>query len=122
MDVPQQSVTGLGSNEPRLQIDGLVARACILTSQDLAHLPRESTTEWLPNPYDGVTVQETWRGVRLLDVLRLAQPLPAAQYVRVYAGAFVAPLRGLKLKTPCWLIHGTISRSRLPMAHRGDWR
>lgn len=120
MDVPQQSVTGLGSNEPRLQIDGLVARACILTSQDLAHLPRESTTEWLPNPYDGVTVQETWRGVRLLDVLRLAQPLPAAQYVRVYAGAFVVPIAWAEAENA--LLVDTWNDQPLTVAYGAPWR
>jgi len=91
MDVLQQSPQN-SKAQPTLQIDGLVARACALTAQDLSWLPRERVTEWLPNPIDGVTTQESWRGVRLLDVLHFAQPLPTAHYVRVHAGHFVVPI------------------------------
>lgn len=120
MNIPQQSLTGLGANQPCLQIDGLVARACILTSQDLAHLPRESATEWLPNPYDGVTVQETWRGVRLIDVLRLAQPLPAAQYVRVHAEAFIVPIALAEAENA--LLVDTWNGQPLTVAYGAPWR
>lgn len=120
MDVPQQLVTGLGSNEPRLQIDGLVARACLLTSQDLAHLPCASVTEWLPNPYDGVTVQETWRGVRLIDVLHLAQPLPAAQYVRIHAGDFVVPIALFEANNA--LLVDRWNEQPLTVAYGAPWR
>lgn len=89
MDIPQQSPMCAVARQLQLRIDGLVAQPCLLTSQDLAHFLRASVTEWLPNSYDGVTVQETWRGVRLLAVLHLAQPLSSAQYVRVHAGEFI---------------------------------
>ncbi|MBX3013759.1 MAG: molybdopterin-dependent oxidoreductase [Caldilineaceae bacterium] len=83
MAAPQQT---------QLRIDGLVAQACHLTVQDLSLLPRESVTEWIPDLKDGVTVQETWSGVRLSMVLRMAQPLPTARYVRIHAGHFVVPI------------------------------
>lgn len=120
MDVPQQSVTGLGSNEPCLQIDGLVAQPCFLTSQDLAPLPRASATEWLPNPDDGVTVQETWRGVRLIDVLGLAQPLPAAHYVRVHAGTFIVPIALAEAENA--LLVDTWNDQPLTVAYGAPWR
>ena len=74
MEEQHPSPTDLEANRLYLQIDGLVTKTCSLTPLDLARLPRESVTKWLPDLRDGVTTQETWYGVRLLDVLSLAQP------------------------------------------------
>lgn len=92
MEKLHPSPTDLESNLVCLRIDGLVTKSCALTPLDLAQLPRASVTEWLPDRRDGVTTQETWCGVRLLHVLRLARPLPIAQYGRVHAGHFVVPI------------------------------
>jgi DMSO/TMAO reductase YedYZ molybdopterin-dependent catalytic subunit len=66
----------------RLRIDGLVARPRELTYQELLGLPRaEQTSDF--HCVTGWTVRNVrWAGVRLRDLLALAQPLPRAQALR----------------------------------------
>jgi DMSO/TMAO reductase YedYZ molybdopterin-dependent catalytic subunit len=61
-----------------------------------------------------------WGGVRLAELLALAQPLPAARYVRAGAGSYVVPVRlpdaaGARV---CDELNGT----PLSIEHGAPWR
>jgi DMSO/TMAO reductase YedYZ molybdopterin-dependent catalytic subunit len=75
-----------------LRIDGLVGRPLELSPTDLARLPRASLDE----PFvceEGWSVPGLrWGGVHLVEVLALAEPSPAARYVRAGAGEYVVPV------------------------------
>lgn len=88
--VPRQA-SQLAAN-PQLYIAGLVAKSGIITPADLAHLRRESFTEDFYCEQHWTTPQQKWSGPRLLDVLALAEVLPAARFVRVHAGNYVVPI------------------------------
>ncbi len=75
-----------------LRITGLVVRPLILSKKDLAHLPHASY-EAAFYCEEGWSVPDVrWGGVRLADVIALAQPTPEAQVIRVCAGAYSIPL------------------------------
>jgi DMSO/TMAO reductase YedYZ molybdopterin-dependent catalytic subunit len=103
-----------------IRIDGLVARPLELTSDvldRLEHVPLEE-------PFvceEGWSVPGTrWGGFRLSQVLALAQPLPAAKYVRAGSGAWVVPLslqdadRGL--------VCDELNGEPLTIEHGAPWR
>lgn len=78
--------------EQTLRIGGLVTEERQLTVADLATLPRTGTAAEFHCDGKPKTTDRFWRGPRLVDVIGLAGPLPAAGYVRVGAGEYVAPL------------------------------
>jgi DMSO/TMAO reductase YedYZ molybdopterin-dependent catalytic subunit len=75
-----------------LVIDGLVETPQTLMPDDLAMLARSSCTEDFYGGEKHTEPDQTWRGPTLLDVIRLAQPKPAAQFVRVHAPGYTIPL------------------------------
>jgi DMSO/TMAO reductase YedYZ molybdopterin-dependent catalytic subunit len=69
-----------------------VARPVELTIADVSHLPRAVLDEAFVCEEGWQVPGLRWGGVRLSDVLALAQPLAAARYVRAGSGAWVVPL------------------------------
>jgi DMSO/TMAO reductase YedYZ molybdopterin-dependent catalytic subunit len=106
--------------EPRLHVEGLVARPVDTGHAELAALPH-STHEVSFTCEEGWTVPRVrWRGVRLADVIALANPLPSARYVRVHAGHYTVPisLDDAALALVCDQMDG---RALTP-AHGAPWR
>ncbi|MCL4861948.1 MAG: molybdopterin-dependent oxidoreductase [Caldilineaceae bacterium] len=66
------------------------------------------------------TPQPTWSGPRLLDVLNLAEPLPAAKYVRVHVGNYVVPLSLAEAEQA--LLADTLNDQRLSLEYGAPWR
>lgn len=117
-NVPKQAETLAA--QPRLRIDGLVAQQRIITPADLAHLPRHSFAEDFYCEQHWVTPDQRWRGPRLLDVLQLAQPLPAARFVRVHAGNYVVPLSLAEAELA--LLAESLNEQPLAVEHGAPWR
>ena len=77
---------------PSLQITGLIEQSREVTPADLAALARVDLA-------DDFTCEEGWsvpglhwQGVRLADVLALAQPNTSARFVRVCSGEYEVPV------------------------------
>jgi DMSO/TMAO reductase YedYZ molybdopterin-dependent catalytic subunit len=75
-----------------LRIDGLVARPIELSQAHLTRLPHAVLEEPFTCEEGWSVPGLRWGGLRLADLLALAEPLPAARYVRVGAGPYVAPV------------------------------
>lgn len=116
--VPRQA-SQLAAN-PQLRIDGLVTEPCTIVPTDLAPLARASFTEDFHCEEDWTVPQQRWRGSRLLDVLSLAEPLPAAKYVRVHAGNYVVPLSLMEAEQA--LLADTLNDQPLAVEHGAPWR
>ena len=109
-----------GARAGMLRVDGLVARRLELTNADLAHLPRTV----LDAPFvceDGWSVPGLrWSGVRLADVLALAQPLATASYVRAGSGAWVVPIALADAQHV--LVCDRLNGEPLSVEHGAPWR
>ena len=103
-----------------LRIDGLVAQPLELTSEAFQTLERASLVE----PFvcdEGWSVPGLrWGGVRLSDVLALAQPLAAARYVRAGSGEWVVPVRVCHLARG--LVADELNGEPLTIEHGAPWR
>jgi DMSO/TMAO reductase YedYZ molybdopterin-dependent catalytic subunit len=103
-----------------IRIDGLVARPLELTHGDLGRLEHVVLEE----PFvceEGWSVPGLrWGGVRLRDVLALAQPLAAATYVRAGSGAWVVPLP--LSDTDRGLVCDELNGEPLTIEHGAPWR
>jgi DMSO/TMAO reductase YedYZ molybdopterin-dependent catalytic subunit len=122
-EMPTHSVPGsarqLAAN-PHLRIDGLVAGPCVISPADLASLARTRFTEDFHCEEHWTTPRQTWSGPRLLDVLKLAEPLPAAKYVRVHAGNYVVPLPMAEAEQA--LLADTLNDRPLSVEYGAPWR
>lgn len=87
VDSPQQL-----SRPSLLTIDGLVARPQTFTPEDLASLTRIRRVEDFHCDHKGTAPGRVWRGISLLEIIQLAQPQAAAQYVRVHAQNYSVPV------------------------------
>src|SRR5262245_38494978 len=74
-----------------LSVDGLVAKPQLLTIEDVAGLPRTSCEGVLQCEHRADAGNQVWRGIRLREILQLAQPQPEARYVRVHAQGYCVP-------------------------------
>jgi DMSO/TMAO reductase YedYZ molybdopterin-dependent catalytic subunit len=108
------------NSDPRLIIDGLVARPVQLAPVDLSDLPRASFAEELEDAKAGDAPTRRWLGPRLLDVLNLAEPLPTAQYVRVGAGAYIVPISWQQAEEA--LLADSLDGQPLTAAQGAPWR
>ena len=103
-----------------LRVEGLVALPGLLSGEALASLSRHDLLE----PFaceEGWRVPELrWRGVQLLEVLALAEPLPEARYVRVGAGEFAFPVALADAKAA--LLCDELDGAPLPVEHGAPWR
>lgn len=116
--VPRQA-NRLAAN-PRLRIEGLVAQERAVTPADLAHLDRSSFTEDFHCEQHWTAPRQKWSGPRLIDVIKLAEPLPAARYVRVHAGNYVVPISLAEAEKA--LLADTLNNQPLAMEHGAPWR
>jgi DMSO/TMAO reductase YedYZ molybdopterin-dependent catalytic subunit len=103
-----------------IRIEGLVAEPRALTAIDLARLPRAELAEPFVCEEGWQVPGLRWRGVRLGDLLALAQPLPAARHVRVYAGEYAVPL-GLDTAGDA-LLAEALNGEPLSVEHGAPWR
>ncbi len=75
-----------------LRIDGLVARALELSVDDVRQLQRAELAEAFVCEEGWSVPGLRWGGVRLADLVALAQPLPGARFVRAGSGEWVVPV------------------------------
>jgi DMSO/TMAO reductase YedYZ molybdopterin-dependent catalytic subunit len=119
-DHPVPEAARQATSQPTLRIDGLVAQPRALRPEDLAELVRTDLAE----PFtceEGWQVQDlTWRGVRLLDVLGLTEPLAEARWVRVSSGDYAVPL-ALADAEQALLAEG-LNGQPLSSEHGAPWR
>jgi len=108
------------SDGPRLRIDGLVSRAMDLCVPDLAGLPRLEHAEAFTCEEGWTVPAVRWRGMRLADVVALAQPLPSARYVRVHAGDYIIPVA--LNDSPTIFLCDEMNGRQLAAAHGAPWR
>ena len=103
-----------------LRVEGMVARSGLVDGATLAALPRHALVE----PFaceEGWTVPGLrWRGVRLADVLPLAEPLAEARYARVGAGDFVFPVA--LADAGAALLCDELDGAPLSIEHGAPWR
>lgn len=105
-----------------LQIGGLVQTPLTLTWDAILGLPAVELAA-------DFTCDEGWRvpglrwtGVRVADLLALAQPRPAARFVAVGAGAFVSVLPLAQVDETGPLLAFALDGAPLPPAHGGPLR
>jgi tRNA-Thr(GGU) m(6)t(6)A37 methyltransferase TsaA len=111
---------GLPRSDPHLLIGGLVARPSLLTAVELAVLPRASFVEALQDTAPGAASSRRWSGPRLIDVLKLTEPLPAARYVRVGAGDYVVPFSWQQAEEA--ILADSLDEQPLTVAQGAPWR
>jgi DMSO/TMAO reductase YedYZ molybdopterin-dependent catalytic subunit len=103
-----------------LRIDGLVAQPLELTAEDIRQLPRAMLVE----PFvceEGWSVPGLrWGGVRLSDVVALAQPLADARFVRAGSGEWVVPVSVSDLARG--LVSDELNGEPLTVEHGAPWR
>ncbi len=106
----------------RLEVSGQVGRPLSLSLAELSALPVATfmrTLECISNPAGGNLIgNAVWRGVRLADVLALAAPRPAAQYLKLTSADDYhtgIPLE-LALDPRSYLVF-EMNGERLPAAH-----
>jgi DMSO/TMAO reductase YedYZ molybdopterin-dependent catalytic subunit len=118
--LPNHPVPEAAEGLAALRIEGLVSRRRELGREAVQGLPRQV--------YEAPFVCEEgwsvpglrWAGVRLLDVLELAGPLPAARFVRIGAGSFVLPLSLADAETA--LLCDELNGQPLTVEHGAPWR
>lgn len=77
---------------PILRVDGLVETPLTLTPGDLADLPRWPYVGGISCIEAGEVPETDWEGVRLSELVAMADPLPDARFVRVSAGPYAVPV------------------------------
>jgi DMSO/TMAO reductase YedYZ molybdopterin-dependent catalytic subunit len=102
-----------------MEIMGQVSRPRMVSSSDLVALPRAQRVEEFAGK-DGGTVVRHWRGIPLLVVLDLAQPLDTARYVRVCAGTYALPVALAEAQGA--LLCDELDGQPIPQRHGAPWR
>jgi DMSO/TMAO reductase YedYZ molybdopterin-dependent catalytic subunit len=105
---------------PTLSIDGLVAQPRVLTRADLGPLPHLDLAEAFVCEEGWSVPGLEWRGVRLADVLALAQPLPSARYVCVRSGDYAVPVALAEVENA--LLCDSLNGEPLAVEHGAPWR
>jgi DMSO/TMAO reductase YedYZ molybdopterin-dependent catalytic subunit len=77
---------------PTLRIGGLVGRPLDLVPAELEILPRVPYLGELSCVEGGNVPQVNWAGIRLSDLVALADPVPEARFVCVKAGPYGVPV------------------------------
>ena len=107
-----------------LSVDGLVAHPVTLDAAAWAELPRGAETRDF-HCVEGWSVGKVrWAGVRLVDVLRGAGPLPTARFVTFYAsgGTYSDSLTLAESLDPEVMLADTLDGAPLPHEHGGPVR
>jgi DMSO/TMAO reductase YedYZ molybdopterin-dependent catalytic subunit len=112
------------ATNPTLRIVGQVAEPQTLTVADLAidraTLSRTDFTDDFLCDGKWTVPDQQWSGFRLLDVINLAAPLPAAKYIRVGSGDYVVPI-SLEDAADA-LLADTLNGKPLTVEHGAPWR
>ncbi len=116
--VPAQAAERAQGNAPRLE--GLVGRPGLVDGAALAALPRHDLEEPFACEEGWQVPGLRWRGIRLADVLALAEPLPEARYVRVCAGDFTFPVALGDVGAA--LLSDELDGAPLAVEHGAPWR
>jgi DMSO/TMAO reductase YedYZ molybdopterin-dependent catalytic subunit len=109
-----------GARSGVLRVDGLVERAIELSQESVGLLRRTALDEPFTCEEGWSVPGLRWRGIRLLDVLALARPLPAARFVRVCAGTYILPLAVADAESA--LLCDELSGEPLHVEHGAPWR
>ena len=103
-----------------MRIDGLVAHPVELTRADLSGLARVVLDETFVCEEGWAVPGLRWGGIRLADVVALADPLPEARYIRAGSGEWIVPVALSDVA------HGIISDELngepLTIEHGAPWR
>ena len=85
---PPENAPYLSVDEFILRISGAIVRPQTLRLEDILKLPKVNRTS-VSNCVEGWSVKESvWGGVRVKDLLALAEPKPTSKYVLFKAGVF----------------------------------
>ena len=90
--LPLHPVPLQGAEKYHLRVDGRVGRPLLLGLAELVALAHSAIVEDFTCLEGWVVPEQRWVGVPLEAVLRLAVPLPTAQWVNVSSGDFSLPL------------------------------
>jgi len=104
----------------RIRIDGLVAHPAELTTADLSRLHRAILEEAFLCDEGWTVPGLRWGGVRLSDVLALAEPLSSAHYVRAASGKWVVPIA--LVDAPRGVVCDELNDEPLTVEHGAPWR
>jgi DMSO/TMAO reductase YedYZ molybdopterin-dependent catalytic subunit len=105
---------------PTLCVDGLVTQPRVLTPADLGPLPHLALAEAFVCEEGWSVPGLEWRGLRLADVVALAQPLPSARYVRVRSGDYAVPIALAEVESA--LLCDSLNGEPLAVEHGAPWR
>lgn len=103
-----------------LRITGLVAHGRRLRASALRTLARSELVDTFGCEEGWTVPNQRWGGVRLADVLALAQPLAQARYVRICAGTYAIPLALSDAGTA--LLCDELNGEPLGLEHGAPWR
>ena len=103
-----------------IDIGGLVARPQRLDRHDLQKLPRATLEQPFACDEGWVAWSLRWSGVRLRDVLALAELLPNAACVRVGAGTYCMPV-SLRVESTA-ILADELDGEPLAVEHGAPWR
>jgi DNA-binding transcriptional regulator YhcF (GntR family) len=110
----------LADHPDSLTIEGCVRRPCVLESDQLRRLPRAHLEQPFACDEGWVVPSLRWAGVRLRDVLSLADPLPEAKIVRVGAASYRMPLSMDEVRAA--LLADQLDGAALTLEHGAPWR
>lgn len=103
-----------------LRVAGLVERPHQLSADELRALPRTTLVERFACEEGWSVDNLEWEGVPLPDVLALCQPLPAARFARISAGAYWIALSLADCERA--LLCDRLNGQPLPREHGAPWR
>jgi DMSO/TMAO reductase YedYZ molybdopterin-dependent catalytic subunit len=107
------------AENPLLRVDGLVARSLDLSVEDVAGLPRYELAETFTCDAERAANGQRWRGVRVSDVVAMAEPLTDARFVRVSSGGFVIHVA---IDDSTALLCDTLDDQPLSLERGAPWR
>jgi DMSO/TMAO reductase YedYZ molybdopterin-dependent catalytic subunit len=107
------------AENPLLRVDGLVARSLDLCVEDVAGLPRYELAETFTCDAERAAKGQRWRGVRVSDVVAMAEPLSEARFIRVTSGGFVIHVA---IDDAAALLCDTLDGQPLTLERGAPWR
>jgi DNA-binding transcriptional regulator YhcF (GntR family) len=110
----------LAGHTDRLTIEGCVRRPCAVDFDELRRLPRAHLEQPFACDEGWVVPSLRWAGVRLNDILSVAEPLPEATMVRVGAGSYRMPLTMDEAHSA--LLANELDGLPLTLEHGAPWR
>jgi DNA-binding transcriptional regulator YhcF (GntR family) len=116
--VPRE--VALADHVGRLIIEGGVRRPGALEADELLCLPRAHLEQAFTCDEGWVVPSLCWAGLRLHEVLSIAEPLPEATMVRVAAGSYRMPLSMDEVRAA--LLADELDGAPLSLEHGAPWR